>query len=130
MDKPNNGILADTGVWIDFFRGGEGAGAHLGALIASTPVWVCGVVIYELLQGVRFPGEKDKIRNALAGLPYVEMSPSVWERAAGISADLKKGGLTLPLSDIIIAASALEHDLSIFTLDKHFEQVPGVKLLT
>jgi len=34
----------------------------------------------------------------------------------------------LPLSDIFIAAIAIGHDLSIFTLDKHFSQIPNLKL--
>jgi predicted nucleic acid-binding protein len=36
--------------------------------------------------------------------------------------------MTLPLSDIAIAALSLEHNLSIFTLDGHFTKIPGVKL--
>jgi hypothetical protein len=35
---------------------------------------------------------------------------------------------SLPLSDILIAAIAIENDLSIYTLDNHFIQIPNLKL--
>jgi len=41
---------------------------------------------------------------------------------------LREKGLALPHSDIFIAAIAIEYNLSIFTLDEHFAQIPGVKL--
>ena len=128
MDVPNNGILADTSIWIEFFRPESETGARLSSLLTETPVWVCGVVLFELLQGVRSETEKAAIQSAIEGLPYVEMSAQLWERAAELSRSLKKGGLTIPLSDIFIATIAIEHNLSIFTLDKHFEQIPGVNI--
>lgn len=128
MDAPNSGILADTSVWIEFFRPESEAGARLSSLLTEKPVLVCGIVLFELLQGVRSETEKAAIKSALEGLPYVEMSALLWEKAAELSRSLKKSGQTIPLSDIFIAAIAIEHDLSIFTLDKHFEQIPGVNI--
>ena len=49
-------------------------------------------------------------------------------KAGKLSCSLRRKGVTLPLTDIAIAVLAIEHNLSIFTLDKHFEQIPGVKL--
>ncbi len=45
-----------------------------------------------------------------------------------LSAALKSKGLNLPFSDILLAAIAIEHNFSIFTLDKHFEKIPGVRI--
>lgn len=56
------------------------------------------------------------------------MSPLLWQKAGGISASLKKEGKNLPMSDILIAALAIEHKLQLFTLDKHFSQIPGVRM--
>ena len=49
------------------------------------------------------------------------------EKAAEIAILARKNGITLPLSDILIAAIAMENNLSIYTLDKHFEQIPNLK---
>jgi len=123
-----NRILADTSVWIEFFRLRSSFGDKLEALLAENSVWLCGVILFELLQGVKSDDEKTLIVETLSDLRYVEMSQPLWEKCAELSASLKKKGLTLPLSDIFIAAIAIEHDLQIFTLDKHFEQIPKVKV--
>ncbi len=121
-------ILADTSVWVDFFKPKSMAGNRLEALLIENSVWTCGIVLFELLQGVKSEDEKTKILEALLNLEYVEMSKSLWQKSADISASLKKQGLNLPLSDIFISSIAIEHNLHVFTLDKHFEQIPGVKI--
>lgn len=123
-----NKILADTSVWVDFFKPKSVVGNRLEALLIENSVWTCGIVLFELLQGVKSEGEKTKILEALLNLEYVEMSKSLWQKSADISASLKKNGLTLPMSDIFIASIAIENNLSVFTLDSHFEQIPNVKI--
>ena len=128
MNERDNGILADTSVWIEFFKLQSAAGKKLETLVMNNSVWVCGVVLFELVQGVRTEDEKVKILDALSNLSYAEMKKDLWHKAGELSASLKKKGLNLPLSDIFIAALAIEHNLQIFTLDKHFEQIPTVKI--
>jgi len=36
-------------------------------------------------------------------------------------------GLHLPLSDFLIAAIPIKNDLSVFTLENHFTQIPKLK---
>src|SRR5512139_4098420 len=97
-------------------------------LLMENAVWTCGVVRFEVLQGIKSEGEKNKILSIMASLPYVEMTKNIWQSAAEISILLKKNGVILPLSDIFIAAVAIENDLSIYTLDHHFTQIPNLKL--
>jgi predicted nucleic acid-binding protein len=68
------------------------------------------------------------VNDALSDLEYAEMTRHLWQKTGELSASLKQKGLNLPLSDILIAAVAIEHNLAVFTLDKHFAQIPGVKL--
>ena len=128
MSGTGNGILADTSVWIEFFKSKSSTGDKLEALLVENSVWSCGVVIFELLQGIRSEAERSKILDTLSNLEYAEMSQSLWQKSATIAASLKKKGVTLPLSDIFISAIALEYNLSVFTLDKHFGQITGVKI--
>ncbi len=123
-----NRILADTTIWIEFFRGRPIIADHLEMLLMENAVWTCGVVMFEILQGIKSEGEKNKILGALASLPYVEMMKKLWQNAAEFSKSLKKNGTNLPLSDIFISAIAVENDFAVYTLDNHFEQVPGVKI--
>lgn len=128
MDRSDSGILADTSVWIEFFKPKSAAGDKLEALIKGNSVWICGIVLFELLQGVKAENEKAKILEVLSDLKYAEMSKPLWQKAGDISAALKKNGITLPLSDILIAAIAIEQNLRVFTLDKHFEQIPHLQI--
>jgi predicted nucleic acid-binding protein len=128
LSAVNSGILADTSAWIEFFRLRSETGNKLEKLVATNAVWTCGIVLFELTQGIKSDDEKGDILDVLSGLPYVEMNAPLWQKAGGLSASLKKNGLNLPFSDILLAAIAIEHNLSIFTLDKHFGQIPGVKV--
>ena len=121
-------ILADTTLWIEFFRSSSKNGDRLESLLKEYAVWTCGMVMFELLQGIKLEGEKNKILDVLTGLPYAEMTKKLWQSGAELSTALKKNGVNLPISDIFIAAIAIENDLSIYTLDKHFEQIPNLKL--
>lgn len=123
-----NRILADTIAWIEFFRGRSKVADRLEMLLIENAVCTCGVVMFEVLQGIKSEGEKNKILSILATLPYFEMTKKLWQSAAELSLSLKKKGVNLPLSDIFIAAIAVEHDLSIYTLDNHFTQIPNLKL--
>lgn len=122
-----NRILVDTTIWIEFFRARSKIGDHLEMLLLENAVSTCGVVMFEVLQGIKSEGEKNKILGVLASLPYVEMTRKLWHRAADLSILLKRNGVNLPLSDILIAAIATENDLSIYTLDNHFKQIPNLK---
>ena len=123
-----NRILADTTVWIEFFRARSKIGDRLEMFLMENAVWTCGIVMFEVLQGIKSEGEKNKILSVLASLPYVEMTKKLWQSAAELSILVKKNGVNLPLSDIFIAAIAIENDLSVYTLDSHFTQIPNLKL--
>jgi len=121
-------ILADTSVWIEFFKKESEIGDKLSSLLAEGSVTICGIVIFELLQGIKSDKEKSIILNAISELPYIEMDSSLWQKSAMLAASLRRKGITLPLSDVIIASISLEHNLSIFTLDKHFDDIPGITI--
>jgi predicted nucleic acid-binding protein len=121
-------ILADTSVWIEFFKLRSATGDALEKMIKEHLVWTCGIVLFELIKGVKSEAEKITILDTLLSLEYIEMSPLLWKSTGEIAASLKKEGKNLPMSDIFIAALAIRHNLQIFTLDKHFEQIPGVRV--
>jgi len=45
-----------------------------------------------------------------------------------LAAGLRSRGLTLPLSDLILAAIAVENGFLILSADRHFTRIPGVNL--
>lgn len=123
-------ILADTCAWIDFFRGRQTPLAEaLGESLMRAEVATCGVVIYELLQGIRDPREEELVQNAFQALSHLEMTRELWIRAGRLSARLRDSGHTLPFSDIMIAALALENGCAVLTIDQHFDAIPGLEIV-
>ena len=122
-----NKILPDTCAWIDFFKARPTTLAEqlktglTGGMIVS-----CGVVMYELLQGIRSHKEEELVISAFQALPQLEMTAFSWIKAGRLSADLRKKGHTIPLSDIIIATLAQENDCDVLTVDHHFDLIPGL----
>ena len=66
----------------------------------------------------------------MPALGFAETTADVWIKAGNISCGLRKKGVTLPLSDLLIGAAALEHGLYVLTRDEHFKSIPGLKLLS
>ena len=122
-------VIADTSVWIPFFnRPDSPEKTALDLLIDADEVALVGVVLAELLQGCRTPAERDALSDALLALPYYEVTQSTWLKTGDLSATLLRKGVTLPLSDLIIAAVAIEQDCRIYSLDAHFKKIPGLPL--
>ncbi len=122
-------VLPDTCAWIDFFNARRTPLAiTLVKLLLQGEVFTCGVVKYELVQGVKSPAEEKILLHALQAVTHLEMNESLWIQAGRLSGALRKKGVTIPFSDIMIAVLALEYDLTILTVDPHFKQVAGVKV--
>ena len=125
----NTGIIVDTCVWIEFFREPESElTLHLKGLLRERKVIMVGMVMAEILQGVKAPKEANLVKQSLEKLPYLEITRDSWEAAGEISASLRGTGVTIPLSDLAIAAVALSGDHEIFTIDPHFHKVDGLRL--
>ena len=129
MVDPANRVVIDTSVWVDFLRGGRGRDAAAVEELGRTARAVtCGVVLAELLAGVKRTDQREQLSDALAGLEYIEMREQTWRRAGALAAELRGKGRTLPMSDLTVAALALEHGLSVFTSDNRYRSIPGLRL--
>lgn len=127
---PPNRILPDTCAWIDFFRGRQTPLAEaLGDSLTRVEVVTCGIVLYELLQGIKNQSEEVLVQNAFQALSHLEMTRELWISAGRLSAQLRSSGHALPFSDIMIAAIALDSGSAILTIDRHFEVVPGLVIV-
>lgn len=123
-----DGVIVDTSILIDFLKNKAPYAAAVATLITSKRIRTTGVIMAELLQGARTATEEAYVVELLEGIPAIEVTSALWMNAGRVSCALRRKGITLPLSDIAIAVLSIEHNLSIFTLDGHFTQIPGVKL--
>jgi len=123
-----DGVIVDTSVWIAFFRGKQPAASELSTLVGAGRAFLTGIVTAEILQGIKSIQEGKRILEALSGVPDLEITNQLWARIGLMSASLRQQGITLPLTDTALAILSIEHNFFLFTLDKHFESIPGVKL--
>jgi len=117
-------ILVDTSVWIDFFCSSPGrAGDELRRMIDEVePVALAGVILTEILQGLR--RDVHRIERFLS--PWEMLEPggfSTYREASSISRLARSKGISLTTVDTLIAAIALEHHASLFSLDKDFSRI-------
>jgi predicted nucleic acid-binding protein len=122
-------VIVDTSVWIDFLVGKDIATtAALQRLIDNASAAYTGVVLAELMRGMRTEDERIGLDEELSGALFVEMKESTWRRAGAISGELDAQGQPIALTDIFIAALALDEGHELFTLDTDFERIPGLRL--
>ena len=123
-------ILVDSSVWIDFFNSAPGpAGDELGRLIEDAePLALTGVVVTEILEGLT--RDASRIERYLGMWEMLEPTGfSTYREAAAIFRMARARGTSLATIDALIAAIALEHRATVFTLDKDFSHIARVAKL-
>lgn len=123
-----DGVLVDTSVLIEFLKGNEQYGEEIIKLLDENRVFSTGLIIAELLQGLKNMKEEQYLTELITAVNVLEITTDLWLDTGNLSLSLRRKGINLPLTDAAIAALAIKHNLQIFTLDKHFEQIPGVKI--
>jgi len=117
-------ILVDSSVWIDFFSSAPGrAGDELRRMITDAePFALTGVVVTEILQGLK--RDVRRIEQYLSQWELLEPRGfRTYREAAAIFRLARSKGVSLTTIDALIAAIALEHRASVFTLDKDFSRI-------
>ncbi len=120
-------IIADTSVWISFFNFPDSSEKRaVGFLIDADDIAITGVALTEILQGCRSRKDFSMVKDLLLALPWLETTQSVWIKAGEISSSLLRRGVTLPIPDLVLAAVAMEYKCRVYSLDRHFEMIPGL----
>ncbi|HEX5269119.1 MAG TPA: type II toxin-antitoxin system VapC family toxin [Gemmataceae bacterium] len=128
-------MMVDTNVFIAFER--RGRAIDLSAWEPSEEVFISAVTVSELLMGVhRADNEARRSRRSafveaiISRIPAVAFTAEVARVHAGIYADLARRGQLIGAHDLIIAATAIHHRLSILTDNREeFSRVPGLTVI-
>jgi tRNA(fMet)-specific endonuclease VapC len=123
------GLLLDTNAYSAFMRGMPEA---IEILTSAPLIGLDSIALGELLGG--FAGGTKEAWNrqrleefcSSRRVQRILVDERTAEHYAKIYIDLKRKGLPIPTNDMWIAASALRHDLALFTYDGHFEYISGL----
>ena len=116
-------VLVDTTVWIDFFAGQTLTHIETfkSLLEQEEDICICGIILTEVLQGIRKETEFKKTKNLFNSLIFLPMSYSTFLQSAEIYRKLRQKGITIRKSiDCMIASVALENNISLLHNDKDF----------
>ncbi len=118
-------ILVDTSVWIAYFSNEEIPHVDfLDQMIREREIYICGVIITEILQGLKEEKTYNEIATLLKSLKYLEVSYETYEHAANIYRKLRVKGITIRKTmDCIIAAIALKNNMELLHLDRDFNEI-------
>ena len=126
--KPD--IIVDTSAWIDYFNKPHSKiGIAVEKIIKQEKALIAGVILAELLQGARVQEEYDALLDSMLALPVLETGLNTWIEAGRMAFTLRRQGITIPITDLIIASLALKENCAILSLDRHFKSIPGINLL-
>lgn len=119
-------ILVDTTVWIDFFadRNTPQVDLLISQINQNEDLCLCGVILSEILQGIRNIRQKRQIENMMDSLLFLEMTKSTFVLAADIYRELRSKGFTVRKTiDCMIAAVAIENNILLLHNDRDFDPI-------
>ena len=89
----------------------------------------CGVVMTEVCRGMRVRRLYEAARQDFAVMCWVPTTEKIWAEASDLAWNLAAHGVTMQITDLVIAVSALAVDAAVLTLDSDFRSVPGLRVL-
>ena len=123
-------VLVDSSYYISLQRRSVDPFAGLAARAEDFEFLTCGMVLMEILRGIRAPRVARRYREAFAVMVCVPTTSLVWDRATDIALAQDRAGTPIPPQDALIAAHALQAGAAVLTLDEHFRKITGLRVLT
>ena len=122
-------MLVDTSVWIDFFNGHESKHAQCltRAIEEAEPIFIPGVVLTEILLGLKHEAKAKRIASLLDSFDAVPEPARVdYIEAARIYRLCRGKGFTIRSTiDCLIARLCLRDGLPLLTKDGDFKAIAG-----
>jgi predicted nucleic acid-binding protein len=123
----NNIFLVDTSAWILALRKDFSLAAkeRIDQLLKENTIITTGMVKLEILGGTKTESEFQRLKRRLDALDSVDLDTSLWEKSYDLAFKLRRKGITVPYTDILIAACALKTESTVVHADAHFDLMAG-----
>lgn len=125
--------LLDNGVLVAYLKGRPGALRLIRPWIlareVATSILVYGEAIEYLKSDAAFLQRRDELRALLREMAPLALTYSILERYAELRREMRRSGGLIGDVDTLIAATAVDRDLTLVTLDSDFQRVPGLTVM-
>ena len=121
-------ILVDSSSWIHFLRpsGDPVVRARVEAALTAGEACWCPLVRLELWNGAAGDRDRKILRDFESVLPELTIDEEVWTTAYDLARRARAAGVSVPATDLLIAACARRHDAGLETADADFERLAAV----
>jgi predicted nucleic acid-binding protein len=121
-------VLIDTSSWIHFLRpkGDAQARGRVETILRAGEACWCPLVRLELWNGAGGPREKQVITELEEAIPELPMTDAVWAAAYDLARAARAAGVTVPATDVLIAACARHHGAEVESSDADFDLLATV----
>jgi predicted nucleic acid-binding protein len=123
---PDSLYLVDTSTWVEVLRPGRGSlelRARIDVLLKADAVATTGMVRMELLGGTLAESEYTRLDKHLSALHLLPTQEERWTEAARLGFQLRRQGVTIPFTDLLIAVTAVHADATLIHCDRHFDLI-------
>ena len=122
---PTNLFLIDTSAWLfalkkDFIPAVKN---RISDLLNENTVITTGIIKLELLGGTRTKKEFHRLKTRLDALDTISTDTTLWNGACDLAFSMRRKGITIPYTDMIIAAAALITGATVLHADTHFDMI-------
>lgn len=118
-------ILVDSSSWIHFLRpnGDPVVRSRVEAALTSGEACWCPLVRLELWNGAAGDRDRKVLRDFEDVLLELAIDDDVWAGAYELARRARSAGVSVPATDILIAACARRHGADLETADSDFERL-------
>jgi predicted nucleic acid-binding protein len=127
-------VLVDTSVWSLALRK-RGPADHPAVrrpsalLLANEDLFLCGLVLQEVLQAFRAETACRADARHLEAFPLLELDRDGYVAAAGLHRRCASRGVSASTADCQVASAAIRHECSLLTADRDFERISALSSL-
>lgn len=125
--------LCDSDVLIDFLNEVDSAVSIITPLLEAglgVSLITVGEVYHGVLNGRHPEQAEDRLLTVLDSMSLISLDLPTMRLFAELRVHLKSIGMTTGNNDLLIAATALRHDLTLVTRNRrHFDRIVGLRLL-
>lgn len=124
-------ILIDSSALIEYYRaeGNENYKRWISESIEADLTAINALIWTEILAFTKSQIEYDLIVSDFSSFYWLPLDKSVSNRAAQLGFQVRRKGVTIPPTDLLIYACAVVHDADLIHYDNHFNEIAAFEPL-